>query len=70
MNRLIRTYPHTNERGNRLWKSEACERVCIQGNRESHILDICDHYENRMAGPEDAARWGVTIGDRMEGCSA
>lgn len=58
MNRLIRTYPHVDEQGNRLWKTETCAKVCIQGHRDA-FPEVCDHYENRLAGLDEAKRWGV-----------
>jgi len=46
--RVVRTYPFTDENGNRVWKveDESCVQICIQGKPESMSPEVCPWYQN------------------------
>lgn len=47
---IIETKPFV-ESGRRVWRDDSrCPLVCIQGNRESMIIEVCPYYKG--ATPE------------------
>jgi hypothetical protein len=44
----IVTHPHEDEQGNREWRTEHCSKACIRGNREAHILEVCQFYVQKL----------------------